>query len=184
LGARGSKEQALDALAQVKIAHLAQKRFNELSGGQQQRVVIAKALAGNADILILDEPATGIDEHSQKEFYGLLRELQQRSITIVMVSHEVEMVLGLVTRVICLNRSVLYDGSPEHFEADTYLSQAYKMQHIELHHHHEDAPKTSRPRTAAPKHRHPRSARSRGRGSSGESDLDPRLHGNDEKGNG
>ena len=175
LGAGGSRDKALAALAQVKLQGAAHKRFNELSGGQQQRVAIAKALAGNADILILDEPATGIDERSQKEFYGLLRELQQRGITIVMVSHEVEMVLSLVTRVICLNRGVLYDGPPEHFEADTYLPQAYKMQHIELHHRHEDTPKT---------HRHPRPARSRDRGSSGEPALDSRVRGNDGKGNG
>jgi len=114
------------------------KRFTELSGGQQQRVSIAKALAANADVLILDEPAAGIDEHSQIEFYDLLKDLQAQGVTIIMVSHEVDTVLRLVTRVICLNRTILYDGPPEHFEADKYLPHAYQQQHVRLHHHHED----------------------------------------------
>jgi zinc transport system ATP-binding protein len=137
LGSKGSSAAAMQALASVRLEDFSQKKFTELSGGQQQRVSIAKALAGNADLLILDEPTTGIDEHSQTEFYTLLQSLRARGITVVMVSHEVETVLRLVTRVICLNRSVLYDGPPEHFEADRYLPKAYALQHVQLHHHHE-----------------------------------------------
>jgi zinc transport system ATP-binding protein len=132
----GSRAAALRALEETGMQAVASKRFTELSGGQQQRVSIAKALAGNAELLILDEPTTGIDEQSQSEFYGLLQSLQQKGITIVMVSHEVDTVTKLVTRVICLNRSILYDGPPEHFEADKYLPSAYKAQHLMLHHHH------------------------------------------------
>ena len=136
LGAKGSAKTATAALESVKMSSFATKRFNELSGGQQQRIAIAKALAAKTDILILDEPTTGIDERSQAEFYDLLRSLQARNITIVMVSHEVESVLKLVTRVICLNQTILYDGAPEHFEADKYLPQTYNQQHMLLHHHH------------------------------------------------
>ena len=127
-----------DALRAVQMQNVADKRFNELSGGQQQRVAIAKALAAHTEVLILDEPTTGIDERSQTEFYALLRDLQQRGITIIMVSHEVDTVLSLVTRVICLNRSILYDGLPQHFEADKYLPAYYKARHLQLHHHHEE----------------------------------------------
>ena len=136
LGSRGSKSLAMEALKSVRLEAFAHKRFSELSGGQQQRVTIAKALAGHADVLLLDEPTTGIDEHSQQEFYDILGALQRKGLTILMVSHEVDVVLKLVTRVICLNRSVLYDGAPEHFEADKYLPTIYKQQHIKLHHHH------------------------------------------------
>ena len=139
LGSGGSRQAALKALEMVKLTATASKRFSELSGGQQQRVAIAKALAADADILILDEPTTGIDERSQAEFYALLRSLQAGGLTIIMVSHEVDTVLKLVTRVVCLNRGVLYDGAPEHFEADKYLPAAYKAQHMQLHHHHEAA---------------------------------------------
>lgn len=137
LGSRGSATAALRALSDVHMQDMAGRRFTELSGGQQQRVAIAKALASNADILILDEPTTGIDERSQASFYELLRSLQGKGITIVMVSHEVDTVLKLVTRVICLNQTVLYDGPPQHFEADKYLPKMYKAQHMQLHHHHD-----------------------------------------------
>jgi zinc transport system ATP-binding protein len=136
LGSRGSRAAALQALDSVHLGERAHKKFTELSGGQQQRVSIAKALAGGADLLILDEPTTGIDEHSQAAFYELLELLRSQGITIVMVSHEVETVLQLVTRVICLNRTVLYDGPVEHFEADKYLPLAYGRQHVQLHHQH------------------------------------------------
>lgn len=139
LGANGSRPAAQEALARVRMTGLARKRFTELSGGQQQRVSIAKALAGGAAVLILDEPAAGIDERSQLEFYSLLRELHAQGVTIVMVSHEVDTVLKLVTRVICLNRTILYDGPPEHFEADKYLPRTYQQQHVWLHHHHGDS---------------------------------------------
>lgn len=125
---------AKHALATVGLERLADSRFTDLSGGQQQRVIIAKALAANSNLLVLDEPTTGVDENAQKEFYGILTKLQSQGITIVMVSHEIDTTVALVTRVICINRTILYDGSPEHFDADNYLSPTYKEQHVRLHH--------------------------------------------------
>jgi len=136
LGAHGNRTSANDALQAVRMADMARKRFADLSGGQQQRVMIAQALASQPDILFLDEPTTGIDEHSQAAFYTILHELQERGIAIVMVSHDVDTVLTLVTRVICLNGSIVYDGAPEHFESDKHLPDMYKKQHMLLHHHH------------------------------------------------
>lgn len=137
LGSKGSKEQALQALERVAMRDAADKPYSNLSGGQQQRVSIAKALAGNPDILILDEPTTGIDRQSQQTFYDILKDLQGQNLTIIIVSHDIDAVLNLVTRVICINQTVVYDGDPSHFEADKYLPQLYKAQHRILHHHHE-----------------------------------------------
>ena len=136
LGARGSRARAQEALQKVSMVQHANKRFTALSGGQQQRVIIAKALANDIDVLFLDEPTTGIDEHSQAEFYALLRGLQEQGITIVMVSHDVDTTLTLVTRIICLNQVILYDGPPEHFETDAYMPDYYQKQHRHLHHNH------------------------------------------------
>lgn len=136
LGANGSLNVAEEALQQVEMLTLAHKPFTELSGGQQQRVVIAKALASNPSILFLDEPTTGIDEASQHEFYTILQKLQQQGLTVVIVSHDIDAVLNLVTRVICLNKTILYDGSPDSFEAEKYLPQSFKTRHRILHHHH------------------------------------------------
>ena len=136
LGSRGDASSAKKALEAVNLGDLAKRRFNELSGGQQQRVIIAKALASSPSLLLLDEPMTGIDEKSQTEFNAILENLKQRGITIVMISHDVDVVRRLVTRVILLNRTVLYDGNPEKFEINTYLPEFYKRQHRLLHHNH------------------------------------------------
>lgn len=136
LGAMGSTQAAMEALTLLGMQDLAHKSFTELSGGQQQRTAIAKALASQPQIIILDEPTTGIDEAAQRGFYAMLQTLQQQGITIIIVSHDIDAVLTLVTRVICLSQSIVYDGAPEHFEADTYMPRAYNAQHRILHHHH------------------------------------------------
>lgn len=136
LGAYGDRPRALAALQSVAMQDFAHRPFTELSGGQQQRIAIAKALASDPEILLLDEPTTGIDEQAQRVFYDLLRSLQQQGLTILIVSHDIDAVLNLVTRVICLNRTLLYDGPPEHFETDKYMPQTYQEQHRILHHHH------------------------------------------------
>lgn len=136
LGAKGVSVRALAALEQVGMSAFAHRRFNELSGGQQQRVLIAKAVASEPDILILDEPTTGIDEQSQAAFYQILSNLHASGVAVLMVSHDVDMVLDQVTRVMCLNQTILYDGRPEHFETDRYLPSAFGRQHRLLHHQH------------------------------------------------
>lgn len=138
LGSKGDEAVARQTLADVNMSEFTSKRFTELSGGQQQRVLIAKALAANPSLLILDEPTTGIDERSQTEFYQILAKLHGRGITVVLVSHDIDTVLAQVNRVICLNRIILYDGPPEHFETDQYLPQFYATKHRVLHHKHGD----------------------------------------------
>ncbi len=135
LGSVGSTTLALEALAAVGLANIEHRRFTDLSGGQRQRVAIAKALASNPDILILDEPTTGIDERSQAEFYEILHGLQQRGIAIIIVGHEVETLVNHASRIICLNRSIVYDGPPELFDPQKHLPTFYKTQHHLLHHH-------------------------------------------------
>lgn len=138
LGSRGSQPIAEEALATVDMLPHAKRSFTELSGGQQQRVMIAKALAAKPSILFLDEPTTGIDEQGQSAFYDVLRLLQGQGLTTVIVSHDIDAVLNLVTRVICLDKTILYDGSPQNFEAEKFLPQTYKARHRILHHHHGD----------------------------------------------
>lgn len=115
LGASGCREKARTALAEVNMETAADKRLTELSGGQRQRVGIAKALAGGADVLVLDEPTAGIDDRGQREFHSLLRALWHQGKTIIIVSHDITAVLSLVSRVIYLNNVILYDGPPETF---------------------------------------------------------------------
>jgi zinc transport system ATP-binding protein len=127
LGSRGNKAKARQALKSVGMEEFEGQRFNALSGGQQQRVVIAKALASGANVLILDEPTTGVDKANQAEFYKLLKRLHHGGHTIVMVSHDVDSVMSLVSRVICLNRQIVYDGSPKEFDSEHHLRSLYAV---------------------------------------------------------
>lgn len=114
---RADRQAAEQALADVGIAHLAGRPIGELSGGQQQRAFIARALAGEPDLLILDEPTVGVDARAEGQFYSLLRQLhRQRSLTIVLVSHDIGAVTREVTSLACLNGVVHYHGRPEGFD--------------------------------------------------------------------
>ncbi len=79
------------SLERCGIAHLAERRIGDLSGGQRQRAFIARALAGNPRMLVLDEPTTGVDAGSRERFYALLRDLNRNSrITVLSVSHDLD----------------------------------------------------------------------------------------------
>lgn len=141
LGTPKAAEIAI-SLSEVGLSELAGKRFSELSGGQQQRVLIAKALASQPSLLMLDEPTTGIDESAQRDFFAILEDLVKRRITIVMVSHDVEAVMAQVSRIICLNRSLLYDGVPNKFELEAHMPGMYGTEHRALHHRHQAGAQT------------------------------------------
>ena len=95
------------ALQSAGIEDLAYRRIGELSGGQQQRVYIARALCGQPRVLLLDEPATGIDPDSQERFYTLLADLQHRQhLTIIFVSHDIGTMTRYASRVLYLDRTL------------------------------------------------------------------------------
>jgi len=106
------KQKALEILNQLNIVDYAQKNICVLSGGQRQRVYIARALMTDPEILLLDEPTTGIDSRGQVEFYELLDELN-KCLTIVMVSHDIMVISRHVKSVACVNRGVYYHDQPE-----------------------------------------------------------------------
>jgi len=107
------KEKVLESLSLVGMSEFKDKSFSALSGGQQQRVLIARALASEAKILLLDEPITGLDIQAQQVFYTMLTELRKKTdITIVMVSHDIGVVPAFVDAVACLNRELFYHGAP------------------------------------------------------------------------
>ena len=134
MGSKGDESVAKKALRTVGMLRYASRTFTNLSGGQQQKVYIAKALAINPNLFILDEPTTGIDEQSQAEFYEILQNLHKEGVAVLMISHNIDTVLRLVERVICINGAILYDGPPEHFEADKHMPKYYLMKHRTIHH--------------------------------------------------
>ncbi len=98
---------ALNALKQVDMKELAQKKIGSLSGGQRQRVMIARALCANPQILILDEPTSSIDIAGQKEIYQLLQKLNKK-ITIIVVSHDISVIVEYANRVAHINKTLSY----------------------------------------------------------------------------
>lgn len=136
LGAGVSLERGRQVLAFVGMEASERKRFASLSGGQQQRVLIARAIASQPTLLVLDEPTTGIDERSEANFYELLLNLQSDGMAIIMVSHDIDLVLEKVDRVVCLNGGLLYDGPPDQFEAEAHMADFYAAKHRVLHHKH------------------------------------------------
>ena len=100
------REMARWFMTQTEIADLAQRRIATLSGGQLQRVLVARALACEPQILILDEPTANIDMRVESDIFDLLRALNRR-MTILVVSHDVAFISAYVRRVACVNRTLL-----------------------------------------------------------------------------
>jgi zinc transport system ATP-binding protein len=99
-------EKIEEALKFVEMWEHKEEKIGELSGGQQQRVFIAKALCSEPEILILDEPTTGIDKKSRNNFYEILRKLNKKGITLILVSHDISTVINDVNKVFCINQKV------------------------------------------------------------------------------
>ena len=109
---RHDKDVALEALHAVNLAYLAKRSFSALSGGQRQRVLIARALAAEGDILILDEPTASLDSRSEQQLLTLLAELNKNMI-ILMVTHEIGVSPSFFQRVICVNNQVYVHPTSE-----------------------------------------------------------------------
>lgn len=138
---KNQKEETIDKVLQkVWLHELSHRRIGDLSGGQQQRVFIAKALANDPQILILDEPVAGIDSQSKDLFYQILLDLNKKdNITIIWSSHDLDAVAKLATKVACLNRTLFFHGISEEFFHDENLLKTYSESSMQMHmHHHED----------------------------------------------
>ena len=110
---RRDRELAAEAIARVGLEEYADAPVRTLSGGMQQRAFIAKALAGEPSLLVLDEPTTGVDAESQESLAALLDGLHSDlGVTIVYVSHEFGAVERFVQRLVLVRRSIVFDGPP------------------------------------------------------------------------
>lgn len=119
------KEIVESALETVGMSAFANRRVTQLSGGQRQRAFIARALAGEADLLVLDEPTVGVDAESVEAFYELLESLNDEGITILLIEHDLSAVTEHAERVVCLNREVYFDGPTDEFVESDALARAF-----------------------------------------------------------
>ena len=107
------RDAVREAIVRVGLGRLADSRLRTLSGGQQQRAFIAKALAAEPELLVLDEPTTGVDAESQEAIAELLEGLRSAlGMTILYVSHEFGAVERFVERVVLVRGEIVFDGPP------------------------------------------------------------------------
>jgi zinc transport system ATP-binding protein len=110
---RADKQAVRDAIDAVGLAERTRDSCSTLSGGQQQRVLIARALAGGPDLLVLDEPTSGVDLANQDAFAAILRRLVDRGTTILLVAHEMGPLASLIRRTVVMRDGrIAYDGPP------------------------------------------------------------------------
>lgn len=110
---RHDRDLVRQAIERVGLRALADRPLTHLSGGQQQRAFVAKALAGEPDLMVLDEPTTGVDPEGQEALADLLARLHgQLGVTILYVSHEFGVVEHFVERLVLVRRTIVFDGPP------------------------------------------------------------------------
>lgn len=131
------RKKAREALKEVGMLPYADRKMGELSGGQQQRVVIARALAGDPELMIFDEPTLGVDVNAEAEFYALLRHLNvEHNLTLVVVTHDLDIIGHQVNKLMCMHCSIATHGTPKQFLEGESLHAAASGK-IKLVPHHE-----------------------------------------------
>jgi zinc transport system ATP-binding protein len=125
------------AMEVADVLKFRNRLVGELSGGERQRVFIARALSGEPQILILDEPVVGVDIASKDTFYSFLRHLNQDfNITIIFVSHDVGAIAHEAKNILCLNRRLICHGPPRDYIKEEFLEQVYGSKVTSIFHGH------------------------------------------------
>ena len=123
---RAHRERALRALERVGMADLAGRQIGELSGGQQQRVFLARALAQEAELILLDEPFVGVDATSEALIVAILHELREAGTTIVVVHHDLATAPDYFTHALLLNRTCIAYGTTTDVLTSELLARTYQ----------------------------------------------------------
>lgn len=145
--ARHTRTTPIDAiLAEVQIGHLLNHQLRAISGGEMQRVLLARALVQAPALLVLDEPAQGVDVAGQADLYQLINDIRSRhNCGVLMISHDLHLVMAKTDEVICLNQHICCHGHPEQVSMHpSYLALFGKKEAKNLavythhHNHHHD----------------------------------------------
>lgn len=117
------------ALQSVGMEAFSSRSFQDLSGGEQQRILLARSLVREPELLLLDEPNSGLDFPAQQGFIALLRRLRESSsLTIVLVSHDLVSVAAAADQLVCINRTMHIHGNPAEVLHSPHLDDAYRCQ--------------------------------------------------------
>lgn len=136
MGAK-DRQKVDETLRMFGIYELKDRKIGQLSGGQSQRVFLAKAMVAEPKLLLLDEPTSGVDTSSKKDFYNILDQLnKEREITVILSSHDIGVITKIANRVLCLNKSQFFCGENADFQADVEIHKLYEHP-VELIDHHD-----------------------------------------------
>ena len=155
---RAERARARDLLERLGLRGLEDRHIRELSGGQQQRMFLARAMIRRCELVLLDEPTSGVDLRTRHDVLHLLHELNREGMTILLTTHDLNWVAAHLPRVVCLNGTVIADGPPTEVFTPEVLRRTYDADvrviregdlvfvadqtHLltSLHHRHEEQP--------------------------------------------
>ena len=133
---RADREIVLDSLAQTEVAELKDRPIQALSGGQRQRVLLARMLARRAEVLLLDEPLTGVDAATQEKIMRLLQGEARAGRTVVMVTHDLEAAARWCDQLLLVNRTVVAQGTPGQVYTPANIECTFSSSHLGHTHAH------------------------------------------------
>ena len=119
------RETALQMLEKLGLGGLHNRHIRELSGGQQQRVFVARALFHRPELLVLDEPTSGVDVRTRHEILHLLADLHEEGVSIMLTTHDLNGLAAHLPRVVCMNTEVIADGAPADVLTPEVLERTY-----------------------------------------------------------
>src|SRR5215467_2737750 len=124
---KNDKERIQSVLGTLGIAEYAKRQIRELSGGEQQRVFLARALNSNPQILILDEPTSGVDYNTRENIFTILTDLNSKGMTIIMTTHDITGLGKRLPWVVCINKSIISQGPPNDVLTQENLLKTYGL---------------------------------------------------------
>lgn len=131
------KEKIKEVLKFVQLnENILKSGFGEISIGQRQRILVAWAVLGNPDVLLFDEPTADIDIAGQESIYKMIHSLQNKGMTVILVSHDLSIVYRYAEKVLCLNRKNICFGEPKEMLNAEHLQKLYGGEHAFYHHEH------------------------------------------------
>jgi ABC-type Mn2+/Zn2+ transport system ATPase subunit len=122
---RAERHEVATVLERLGIGGLEHRHIRELSGGQQQRVFIGRALFARPDVLLLDEPTSGVDVRTRHEVLHLLADLNADGLAIVLTTHDLNGIASHLPRLVCLNTTIISEGSPRDVMTSEILERTY-----------------------------------------------------------
>jgi len=128
------RQKLQSVMARLNLVGLGDRHIRELSGGQQQAVFLGRALLGDPDLILLDEPTAGLDIRSRDDVIHFLHEINHQGVAIVITAHDLNWVAAHLPWVVCLNRRLIAEGRPQEVFNAAVLKETYRGEMVVFHH--------------------------------------------------